>query len=379
MTTPKADILDKEVLKRRRYIKTERYSMSLGELTSQYKDGELIVHPEFQRFFRWDVDQKSRLIESILLGIPLPPIFVATTPGGVWELVDGLQRISTILELQGVLMDSDGERLPPLKLHGTKYLPALEGKQWMDSENARDDLSITVQRDIRKARLDIQIIERDSSTDTKYDLFQRLNSYGSQLTAQELRSCLLVSVNSQFFSWIESLSKYPPFVNTVQLPDKLQSEQYDIELVLRFLVLHNRESIRQNDLRGFSAFLDDQAVSMAESFPREMESLTQTFKETFGILDTAVGEDIFRKWDSERQRPTGSFLNTAYEVFAMGLGYHVAQHNPHTHQIAHIWREFWDDPSMVTKWATGMSTERRLTRFIPEGRKLLARDRWEWD
>jgi len=94
--------------------------MSIGELTNLYRDGELIIRPEFQRFFRWTSIQKSRLVESILLGIPLPSIFVAQTLGGVWEVVDGLQRVSTLLELQGELKDGEGNILPPLRLDGTK-------------------------------------------------------------------------------------------------------------------------------------------------------------------------------------------------------------------------------------------------------------------
>src|SRR5690606_21799915 len=93
--------LEGEIAKGRRDISSDGYSMSLGELTNLYKEGELIIRPAFQRLFRWDLEQKSKLVESILLGIPLPSIFVAQDENGRWEVVDGLQRISTILQLQG--------------------------------------------------------------------------------------------------------------------------------------------------------------------------------------------------------------------------------------------------------------------------------------
>ena len=70
--------------------------MSIGEMINLYKDDELEVHPEFQRFFRWDEEQKSKLIESLLLGIPIPPIFVAQKLNGRWDVIDGQQRLSTI-------------------------------------------------------------------------------------------------------------------------------------------------------------------------------------------------------------------------------------------------------------------------------------------
>lgn len=69
--------LNEEIKARRAEIRSDGYPMSIGELINMYKDGGLNIHPEFQRFFRWTVEQKSKLIESILLGIPLPSIFVS--------------------------------------------------------------------------------------------------------------------------------------------------------------------------------------------------------------------------------------------------------------------------------------------------------------
>ena len=85
----------------RMQVHTDSYPMSIGELINLYDDGELDIHPEFQRIYRWTDEQKSKLIESILLGIPLPSIFVAQRQDGIWDVVDGLQRISTILSFLG--------------------------------------------------------------------------------------------------------------------------------------------------------------------------------------------------------------------------------------------------------------------------------------
>src|SRR5437764_14911019 len=106
--------------------------MSIGELMSLYKDEELDIHPEFQRFFRWSLKQKSRLIESLLLGIPIPQIFVAQRADGVWDVVDGLQRLSTIFEFAGILLDEEKKKLPPLTLESTTYLPSLGHRRWDD-------------------------------------------------------------------------------------------------------------------------------------------------------------------------------------------------------------------------------------------------------
>ena len=88
-------ILQKQIEDQRNLLSTDRLDLSFGEIMRMYLDGDIIIKPAFQRYFRWDEEQRTRFIESILLGIPIPPIFVAADNKGVWELVDGLQRVST--------------------------------------------------------------------------------------------------------------------------------------------------------------------------------------------------------------------------------------------------------------------------------------------
>jgi hypothetical protein len=156
------NVLEREIREARLSISSDGYPMSIGELTNLYKDGELMIRPEFQRFFRWSPTQKSHLIESILLGIPLPSIFVAQSESGAWELVDGLQRVSTILELQGELKNPQGHLKEPLVLEATKYLPALAGRIWQHAEPSKS-LSEAQRLDIKRAKIDIKIIKRESS------------------------------------------------------------------------------------------------------------------------------------------------------------------------------------------------------------------------
>lgn len=121
-----------QIEEKRKEIHTDAYPMSIGELINLYVDNELDIHPEFQRIYRWTEVQKSRLIESILLGIPLPSFFVAQRDDGVWDVVDGLQRLSTIFSFLGIYKDENGVTEPPLVLKGTEYLPALEGIAWSE-------------------------------------------------------------------------------------------------------------------------------------------------------------------------------------------------------------------------------------------------------
>jgi hypothetical protein len=115
--------LESEIEAARRKVNTDEYGMSIGEIITMYEKNELVINPSFQRVFRWENHQKSKFIESILLGIPIPPLFVFETKDGQWELIDGLQRISTILEFMGLLVDPETEQpLEATSLSATSYL-----------------------------------------------------------------------------------------------------------------------------------------------------------------------------------------------------------------------------------------------------------------
>jgi uncharacterized protein with ParB-like and HNH nuclease domain len=94
--------LQDEITLRANQIFRESYQMSIGELINLYKDDEMDIHPEFQRVFRWSEFQKTRLIESIMLNIPIPPIFVSQSDDGVWDIIDGVQRLSTIFQFVSI-------------------------------------------------------------------------------------------------------------------------------------------------------------------------------------------------------------------------------------------------------------------------------------
>ena len=97
--------LDTQISEERKRLSTDKMDISFGELINLYKNDELIIRPEYQRLFRWSNLQKTLLIESILLGIPIPPIFVYEDENGVWELVDGLQRVATVISFFGELKE----------------------------------------------------------------------------------------------------------------------------------------------------------------------------------------------------------------------------------------------------------------------------------
>lgn len=362
--------LDAQITEARRSISADGYPMSIGELTNLYRDGELLIRPEFQRLFRWSDLQKSRLIESILLGIPLPSIFVAQTEDGKWEVVDGLQRLSTILHLQGELRDANGDKLDAFVLEGTDYLPSLQGRLWQTS-NADTSLSEAQRLDIKRAKIDLKIIKRDSSPQAKYDLFHRLNNYGTPLTPQELRSSLLVAVSPTFFRQMESLAARTSFRECVSLSERLLEERFDLELVSRFLVLHNWSGrLSLTELRDLPKVLDTEIVKIASLPKAQIDNIMRVFNETFDMISNNGGEDVFRRWDPQRRYFTGSFLLSAYEVFGLGVGYRVANELPIHSDLIGAVKDFWVRPDMAPGFVTGRSTEARLVQLIPLGRAV---------
>lgn len=365
--------LETQIAEARRSISSDGYPMSIGELTSLYRNGELIIRPEFQRLFRWSALQKSRLIESILLGIPLPSIFVAQTEDGKWELVDGLQRVSSILELQGELLDENNKPREKLVLEGTAYLPALEGKTW-EHKTQSQSLSEAQRLDIKRSKIDIKIIKRDSSPQAKYDLFHRLNSYGTPLTPAELRTSLLVAISPEFFAQIEKMALYKSFTECVSLSERMVEERFDLELVTRFLILHNWPEAKLNltALRDLPKVLDDEIVKVAMSKASSQQSLIKIFEATFDLIAKSGGQELFRRWEKPKNGFTGSFLLSAFEIFGLGVGYHLANKQPVKKDLLAASREVWTMPKMQAGFATGRSTEARLIDLIPLGRKATA-------
>jgi uncharacterized protein with ParB-like and HNH nuclease domain len=188
--------------------------MSIGELINLYNDGELQLDQPI-RLFRWSDEQKSNFIESILLGIPIPPIFVAQKEGGKWSVVDGVQRISSILQLTGDLKNKQA-----LTLTTTRKLPSLEDFTW---ETLPDD----VKRTLKRSKFGINIIWNENSIQAQYELFQRLNAGGLHLEPQEIRNCLIIMINEPFYEKINALKEFGPFKHTISLSEeKLKIEHH---------------------------------------------------------------------------------------------------------------------------------------------------------
>lgn len=360
--------LQEEISAARSEIRTDSYAVSIGEWISLYEKSELDIHPEFQRFFRWSREQKSRLVESILLGIPIPPIFVAQREDGVWDVVDGLQRLSTIFELVGVLRDESGKLVEPLRLTKTAYLPSLEGKYWSEDTTLPDTLSSSERLLIKRAKLDVSIILRESEEKTKYELFQRLNTGGSQLSDQEVRNAIMVMLDPDLYRWMSDLAMTKDFVEVVALSDRGNELRTDMELVLRFLALRKSSDDDLTGIGDVGEFLTSEMRAMAGSKKFQRGEEERAFRATFGLLNRCLGSDAFRKWDSERKRSVGGFSVSAFETVALGIGFDPFGAESDCTRLSSLIHGIWEDPEFLNAAGSGVRASSRLPKIVPYGR-----------
>jgi uncharacterized protein with ParB-like and HNH nuclease domain len=371
--------LQEEIDKTRQEIRTDGYLMSIGEWISLYENNEIDIHPDFQRFFRWSDHQKSTFIESILLGIPIPPIFVSQRNDGVWDVVDGVQRLSTIYEFVGLLKTEDREQNKnnyPVALQKTTYLPSLEGKKWDDPNDPDNSLTQTQRLLIKRAKIAVNIVEKESDEMVKYELFQRLNTGGAIATPQEVRNCILVMLNKDLYELMRSLADYESFRSCIALSDRLYEEQYDMELVLRFILLFNKEFNKDEkepkQLGGdVSVFLTEGMREMAVNKELNYSHIKEAFIKTFDVLNKALGDDSFKRYKPEQDRFLGGFLLSAYEVIALGIGYNY-KNLPQTDRIPDLIKSIWSNET-YQKWSgAGVNAARRLPYLVPLGREVFS-------
>jgi Protein of unknown function DUF262 len=368
-----SDLLQEQIDAKRTQIHSDQYSISIGELANLYRDGELDIHPEFQRFYRWEDEQKSRFVESILLGIPIPSFFVAQRDDGKWDVIDGLQRLSTIFQLMGLLRDQNDHQVPALRLTKTKYLPCLDGMVWERSNELlpfSPSLSPAQQLFIKRAKLDVKIILRESDVTAKFELFQRLNTGGAELSAQEIRNAMLVGANQPFYRWLKELAAYPPFNECVILSERANDEQYDLELVLRFLVFRTAEEQDLRNVGDLGDFLTDRMQALSPAFADFKDPETTAFAKTFDLLASSPAGNAFRRYDASRGKFTGGFLISAFEVVALGVGYNVGSLTPAFDVVSAI-KSIWSDGEFLKSSGSGVRASTRIAKTIPFGRNLF--------
>lgn len=355
------------VEKKRTYFKTDNYSMSIGELKNLYEDNELIIDPEYQRLFRWSEGQKVRLIESVLMGIPIPTIFVYQDNEGRWEVVDGLQRISTLLQCMGVLKEG-GDKKETLVLKGTKYLQELEGFSWDNSDESKR-LPESLKLAIRRSKLNITIIFSESDANAKFEIFQRLNTGGSNASNQEVRDNIMVMISPDRYKWFDELSNNESFRTTISISDRQEKEQYHKELLLRYIALSEYEYDAKKDV---SDFLDDINYKIIYEDEKVCEEIRNKFIKVFDLINLAWNDKAFKK-DQK-----GKFLESAFEAIAIGLSKNIDDYNDDSEDdIEYVKKKIgslYDEMFYTENAGSGSNAKTRINKLIPDAIAYFKKD-----
>jgi hypothetical protein len=269
--------LDMQLKAERRTVDFDTFDIQMQQLVSMLKAKQITMAPAYQRKFRWKHTQCSQFIESLMLGIPSPSLFMATNTDNTWEVVDGVQRLSTIIKFAG----DDALR----KRHKLDTALVLS-----DLNKLTDFVGLTLDQLPPKLQLHfstrpIKVITLNDKSDpiVRYDLFERLNTGGVPLSPQEIRDCIF---RGTFADKLELWSKNKHFRKAVKLTPGQQNDATAEECVLRFFAF--RERYRDFD-HNVTEFLNDYMASAAKDF------------------DYAAGDDLFAKTFKEIARvfPTG--------------------------------------------------------------------------
>ncbi|MFJ4826072.1 DUF262 domain-containing protein [Streptomyces bacillaris] len=328
------------------------HNFSVRELVRMISDEELNAAPNYQRKFRWEEADESLFIESVFLGLPVPPLFVATNVGFQWEVVDGLQRLSTLAHF----LASDNEeaqligRPKPLRLSGLEKLTELNGTTF--SELPRN-------LQVYFGRQPLQVISLTDKSDrqVRFDVFERLNRGGIQLTAQEVRACVYMG---EFNDFIEELSEDPRLKSLVKLQRSHQNDGTRAEQVLKFFAYKNNGGAFDGKVERF---LNSYMGIAEESFDyrRERQVFNQALETLYQVCG---GKPLLRR--QTKVTPLVQFeacLVASGQLATEGIA------------VRHVSPDWLEDQELRISSSGGSNTKAMLRRRLKRAKELLRGDR----
>lgn len=270
--------LQSQLSDHRRKVDFDTFDIVVQQLFSMLESGAIDIAPAYQRQFRWDNGRCSQLVESVLLGIPIPSLFMATNPTGSWELVDGVQRISALVKFAGSksLRDKLGLK-EALQLVHLDKLTSFNGLQF-------SDLPETLQLQFELRPIKVVTLSDKSDHVVRYDLFERLNTGGIALTPQEIRGCVY---RGRFSDFLEQMAKDQNFGRVVKLTERQQHDGTKEECVLRFFAyLDNYLSFEHSVTDFLNAYMEESSKEF--DYERGKEIFEDVFLQLAGVLPDGI-------------------------------------------------------------------------------------------
>lgn len=268
-----------QLAEQRRRVDFDSYDITVQQILLMLQESSIDIAPVYQRQYRWDHLRQCRLIESIFLGIPIPSLFMATNADGTWELVDGVQRLSTLVHFAGSpdvrkALNIDTE----LHLSGLEKLTHFSGPY--------SSLPKNLQLHFNLRPLKVTTLSDKSDMVVRFDLFERLNTGGVALTAQEIRACIF---RGQFNEFLNSVTQDKNFQSLIYLPTGKKNDGTLQEYALRFFAFYHNYKKFDHSVVGF---LNDYMRNATQKFNYlENEKL---FMKTAEVLHKALPAGIVR-------------------------------------------------------------------------------------
>ncbi len=238
----------------------------------RYKEGDLILQSDFQRQFVWDVSKCSRLIESAILEVPLPMIYLAEEEDGREAVIDGQQRLTAFFNFLDAVY----------ALRSMTVLQELNGSYFKDLDRA-------IQNKIKRCSLRTTTIKKESSENLRFEIFERLNTGAVSLNDQELRNCIF---RGRYNELLKELSHDSEFRAAVGIK-RVERRMRDVELVLRFAAFFHASYL--NYRPPMRRFLNDDMKRFREISRSDEQELRTAFKNSVAIIRTLFGKHVFRR------------------------------------------------------------------------------------
>ena len=345
--------LSEELDRERSKILIERYDITVRELVTMAttkvdeKSYELNITPAYQRKFRWDQEDESKLVESVYLELPVPPLFMAANDDGTWEVIDGLQRISTLVHF--TCDDEDDLRVvnksEPLVLNNLEKLGRFEGSSF-------HDLPTQFRLRFEKKRMTAVVLQNTSDEDVRYDLFERLNKQGITLTPQEVRSCVHIDLMRE----ISNISKNEDYQDIVSLAENNQNDGTIEEIVLKFIAYKNNLEDYDNSVKEFlNNFVENKGDQI------DIEHEKEIFEEAVHQLNQVIDGVI------SRGNGNTTPVNLA-EGILVAAGKLIEENNSASFEPKEGWM---DDNILYENSTNGTNAESKLKGRIERSMELL--------
>ncbi|MFD4672206.1 DUF262 domain-containing protein [Lentzea sp. NPDC058450] len=345
-------LLENQLYEERKRVDVANHNFSARELMRMLADNELNIAPAYQRKFRWTKTGESVFIESMFLGLPVPPLFVATNIDFRWEIVDGLQRISTLTHFMAQ-DESDLERIDrpeALRLEGLEKLTQLNGMTYAE---------LPKNLQIYFARQPLQVVSLTDKSDLqiRFDLFERLNKGAVALSPQEVRACVY---RGKFNDFVEELSENSDFATLLKLQEKNKHDGTRAEQVLKFFAYKN---FREDFDGRVEKFLNRFIHQASPDFEYKKEK--SLFEETARTLLRITGGKPFLT-------PVHSITPLVqFEACMVAVGELLAEGKKLEIPAPAGWAE---DPELRDASSGGTNTRSMLRRRIDRARELFDSD-----